>query len=146
MKTWLAMLCTCLALGLVAAGCGSSDNNDSSSSDAAKAPAETKPADTGTSGSGGATAGAKGSNVVMKDISFKPGNVTVAKGGTVTWTNEDSVGHDVTEISGPGPKFKSGGPGGLNGGDTFKQKFTTPGTFKYVCTVHPGMEGTIVVK
>jgi plastocyanin len=148
MKTWLAMLCTCLALGLVAAGCGSSDNNDSSSSDAAKAPAETKPADTGTSGSsgGGATAGAKGTNVVMKDISFQPDTVTVPKGGTVTWTNDDSVGHDVTKIGGPGPDFKSGGPGGLNGGDTYKQTFKKPGTIKYVCSVHPGMEGTIVVK
>ncbi len=145
MKTRLAMLCTCLALGLVAAGCGSS-NNDSSSSNSAKAPASKKPADTGTSGSGGATAGAKGTSVVMKDIAFKPSSVTVAKGGTVTWTNEDSVGHDVTEVSGPGPKFKSGTAGGLNGGDTYKQTFKTPGTIKYVCTVHPGMEGTVVVK
>ena len=145
MKTWLAMLCTCLALGLVAAGCGS-DDNDSSSSDTAKAPASTPPADTGTSGSGGATSGAKGVSVVMKDIAFKPGTVTVPKGGTVTWTNDDSVGHDVTKVGGPGPSFKSGTAGGLNGGDTYQQKFTTPGTIKYVCTVHPGMEGTVVVK
>jgi plastocyanin len=146
MKTRLAMLCTCLALGLVAAGCGSS-NNDSSTTAAAKAPATTKPADTGTSGSsGGATAGANGKNVVMKDISFKPSSVTVPKGGSVTWTNEDTVGHDVTKISGPGPSFKSGTAGGLNGGDTYKQTFTKAGTVKYVCTVHPGMEGTVVVK
>jgi plastocyanin len=146
MKTRLAMLCTCLALGLVAAGCGGDDNNDSSSSPAAKAPAETKPANTATSGSGGATSGAKGTNVVMKDIAFKPSSVTVPKGGSVTWTNEDSVGHDVTKISGPGPSFKSGTAGGLNGGDTYKQTFSKPGTVKYVCTVHPGMEGTVVVK
>ena len=37
-------------------------------------------------------------------------------------------------------------PGGLGGGDTFTQKFDTAGTIKYVCTVPPGMEGTVTVK
>jgi plastocyanin len=147
-KTWLALLCTCLALGLVATGCGGDDNDDSSSADSGATTSEKQPpADTGGgSGSGGATSGAKGKTVVMKDISFKPETVTVPKGGTVTWTNDDSVGHDVTKAGGPGPSWKSGDPGGLNGGDTYKQKFTAPGTVKYVCSVHPGMEGTVVVK
>ena len=52
----------------------------------------------------------------------------------------------MTKTDGPGPDFKSGDPGAMNGGDTFKQKFTTPGTIKYVCSVHPGMEGAIGVK
>jgi len=82
----------------------------------------------------------------MKDIAFKPASVTVKKGGTVKWTNDDSVGHDVTEESGPGPKFKSGSAGGLQGGDTFQQKFDAAGTVKYVCTVHPNMKGTVTVK
>ena len=82
----------------------------------------------------------------MKDIAFKPALVSVPKGGTVTWTNDDTVGHDVTKTDGPGPDFKSGDPGAMNAGDTFKQKFTTPGTIKYVCSVHPGMEGAIGVK
>ena len=39
----------------------------------------------------------------MKDIAFKPGSVTVPKGGTVTWTNErQRSGHDVTKNRGPG--------------------------------------------
>jgi plastocyanin len=148
MKTWLALLCTCLALGLVATGCGGDDSDDSSSADSGATTSEKPPpADTGGgSGSGGATAGGKGTSVVMKDISFKPETVTVPKGGTVTWTNDDTVGHDVTKTDGPGPSFKSGDPGALNGGDTYKQKFTAAGTVKYVCSVHPGMEGTVVVK
>jgi plastocyanin len=141
MKKTLLALCACLALGLVAAGCGGDDDEDSGDSGAAPTATAEKPADTG---GGGAEAKA-GGKVSMKDIAFQPSNVTVAKGGSVTWTNDDSVGHDVTKESGPGPDFKSGNPGGLGGGDTFTQRFDTPGSIKYVCTVHPGMEGTVTV-
>jgi plastocyanin len=144
MKTLLATLCACLALGLVAAGCGGDDDGDDSG---AAAPATTEePADTAAkteSSGGGAGASVK---VQMKDIAFQPADATVSKGGSVTWTNDESVGHDVTKTAGPGPDFKSGSPGALAEGDTFTQKFNTPGTVKYVCTVHPGMEGTVVVK
>ena len=68
------------------------------------------------------------------------------KGGSVTWTNDDSVGHDVTKSPAPAPTSSPATPAPSPGGDTFTQKFTTPGTIKYVCTVHPGMEGTVVVK
>ena len=143
MKTLFATICACLALGLVAAGCGGGDDNSDNSG--AAAPATTK--DTGTAKTDASGGGAGASvPVTMKDITFQPADVTVSKGGSVTWTNDDSVGHDVTKTDGPGPSFKSGPAGGLASGDTFTEKFTTPGTIKYVCTVHPGMEGTIVVK
>jgi plastocyanin len=146
MKTLLAAICVSLALGLVVAGCGGDDDD---SGDSGAAATTEQPADTGGGGgaedkSGGAEA-ESGAKVSMKDISFQPSNVTVAKGGSVTWTNDDSVGHDVTKESGPGPEFKSGDPGGIAGGDAFTQKFNTPGSIKYVCTVHPGMEGTVTV-
>ena len=34
----------------------------------------------------------------------------------------------------------------MQNGDTFQQKFDKAGTFDYVCTVHPGMEGTVKVE
>ncbi len=77
----------------------------------------------------------------MKDIKFAPATVTVKAGDTVTWVNDDSVGHDVTADD-----FKSGKPGDIQGGGTFKHKFAAAGTFDYVCSVHPGMEGSVVVK
>src|SRR5256885_16832058 len=83
--------------------------------------------------------------VSMKSIQFNPKTLTVNKGTTVVWTNDDPVGHDVTKQSGPGPQFSSGS-GDIGGGGTYKQTFNTPGTINYVCTVHPGMTGTIVVK
>jgi plastocyanin len=42
--------------------------------------------------------------------------------------------------------FESGSPGGIDGGSTFSHIFKKPGTYAYVCSVHPGMEGTVKVK
>ena len=64
-------------------------------------------------------------------------------GGTITWTNEDSFAHNVTKESGPGPEFASDT---MQEGDTFTQKFDTPGTIGYVCTIHPQQTGTITVE
>ena|SRR5919198_1470966 len=116
-------------LALAAAGCGGGGGGGTTSAPASSAPAT----------SGG------GSKVAMKNIQFNPKTLTVNKGATVTWTNEDSVSHDVTKQSGPGPNFSSG-TGNIGGGGTYQQTFNTPGTIHYVCTVHPGMTGTIVVK
>jgi plastocyanin len=124
------------ALALAAVGCGSSKKSSTTTSGAASAPA----ASTG----GGASSG-KTANVTMKNIAFNPATITVAKGTTVVWTNDDSVNHDVTKSGGPGPNFASGS-GNLSSGDTYKQTFNTPGTITYRCTIHPGMEGKIVVK
>jgi plastocyanin len=136
MTRWLAVLCSLSALALVAAGCGGGDDNkDNGGGGGAKAPAPAKKQATG----------GKTAQVTMKDIQFKPASVTVTKGGTVTWTNDDTADHDVTKTGGPGPKFSSG-TGNLKNGNTYKQTLKTAGQVKYVCTVHPGMEGTITVK
>ena len=129
MRPLAATLSACLALGLVAVGCGSDD--DEGGSEPAKTSEEKQP-------SGGAAQTVK---VSMKNIEFNPKDANVSKGGTVKWTNDDSVGHDVTASS-----FKSGAPGGIKQGDTFEQTFDTASTFSYRCTVHPGMNGTVVVK
>jgi plastocyanin len=134
MRTRFVVLCSVLLVALVAAGCGSSSSSSSSTS------SSKKPASSG----GGAPKTT--ASVQLKNIAFNPTTVTIKKGGTVKWTNDDSVGHDVTKESGPGPKFKSGPKGGMQQGDTFQQKFTTPGTIHYVCTVHANMRATVVVK
>ena len=76
----------------------------------------------------------------MSNIQFSPASVTIKVGQTVKWVNEDSVDHNVTATG--GAKFASDNFG-KGGSYTFKA--TKAGTIKYVCTIHPGMEGTIVV-
>jgi plastocyanin len=115
-----------LALALLAAGCGSSGGGSTAS--------------TSSSASNGPV-----TKVSMKNIQFNPKTVTVNVGASVEWVNDDSVSHDVTKDTGPGPRFSSGS-GNLRGGDTYKVTFNAPGTVSYECTVHPGMTGMIIVK
>jgi plastocyanin len=138
MNRWLALLLACVALGVVVAGCGNSD--DGGGGDDAQNTEQ--PAEQGSAGGGGADTGSGGgAKVSLKGIKFNPANVTVKAGDKVTWTNNDSVGHDVT-----GDNFKSGEAGGMQNGDTFAHTFDKKGTFDYVCTVHSGMEGSVIVK
>jgi plastocyanin len=131
MARWLALPLACMALGLVA-GCGDDDDDDGGGGGGGAATEQ--PADGGGGGGGGA-------EVQMAGISFSPAEVTIGVGETVTWTNNDPTGHDVT-----GDAFDSGETGGLAQGDTFEHTFDEAGTFDYVCTVHPGMEGTVTVE
>jgi len=71
---------------------------------------------------------------------FAPDSLTVSVGGTVTWTNSDSVAHTSTSDA-SGWNSGSVAPGGR-----FSFTFPTPGTFPYHCAIHPGMIGTVVVQ
>lgn len=142
MKKLLVLLIAGLALTLTFAACGGDDDDDGGSS---AAPATTtEQTDTGAAQkpSGGETV-----EVSMKDIAFDPDSITISKGDTVTWTNDESIGHDVTKTDGPGADFSSGDPGAMSEGDTFSETFDTAGEISYECTVHaPSMSGTITVK
>jgi plastocyanin len=129
----------CLALCLAACG-GGDDSGGSTTKD--------QPAGSGSgSGSGASGGGGGGSKVSLKNIQFNPKDITVKPGETITFTNDESIPHDVHKTSGPGPDFSSGGDGGMQQGDTFELKLDKPGKYDYVCHVHaPGMAGTITVK
>lgn len=82
---------------------------------------------------------AAGSNAVaMKNYAFNPTSITIKKGDTVTWTNEDGATHDVV-----GDMFNSGN---MRKGGTFSYTFNETGTFDYECTLHSGMVGKVVVE
>jgi plastocyanin len=83
---------------------------------------------------------AAATKVSVQDNSFSPAAVKVAKGDTVTFTNDGAIAHTVTATS--GAKFDSGS---LAPGATFKFTAVKAGTVSYVCTFHPGMQGTIEV-
>jgi plastocyanin len=84
---------------------------------------------------------ATGKNTVsIQNFAFDPSTLTVANGTTVTWINNDNVGHTVTSASG---LFHSGT---LSNGQTFSYTFTVPGTYNYSCSIHPSMRGTIIVQ
>jgi len=73
------------------------------------------------------------------DFSFQPGALEVSAGTSITWSNDDGVGHTVTAVDGA---FDSGV---LTVADTFSQTFDQEGTFEYFCAIHPQMRGTVTV-
>jgi len=136
MTKLLALLLACLALGLVACG-GDDDDDGGGGGGGGGASTQEEP-----TGGGGGDA-----QVGMQNIQFDPKDVTVKPGETITFTNDESVPHDVHKTSGPGGDFSSGPDGGMQEGDTFELSLDQPGKYEYVCHVHaPGMAGSITVK
>ena len=80
----------------------------------------------------------RASSVKMKDFCFDPAVVRIPKGGEVEWTNLDEVKHNVSA----GPLW---GTRVLREGDRTTVRFSREGIFSYVCILHTGMAGTVVV-
>ena len=80
--------------------------------------------------------------VTINNFAFDPPTLTVAPGTKVVWVNKDEEPHTVTSANNDAP-FKSAG---LDTDDSFSFTFTKPGTYKYFCSIHPHMVGTVVVK
>ena len=87
-------------------------------------------------------------SVSITEYSFGPSDITIAKGATVTWTNDGTLAHTVTANGfGSGqlaPPVGSGGYG-MTSGQTYSMSFSTPGTYAYHCSNHPQMTGMITV-
>ncbi len=88
----------------------------------------------------GAPAFAQDTTIPIKSFKFMMMDVTVSPGSTVTWKNLDEEPHTVASESG---LFHSAG---LDTGQSFSFKFDKPGVYKYRCSIHPQMVGTITVK
>lgn len=78
--------------------------------------------------------------VLAHDFMFAPLSLTVQAGSTVTWTNKDEEPHTVTSDTG---LFRSGA---MDTNESFSYRFDKPGTYHYVCSIHPRMTGTIIVR
>jgi plastocyanin len=84
---------------------------------------------------------AAASAVSIDNFTFTPQTLTVKAGTTVTWTNKDDIPHGIASDNNAFRRSKA-----LDTDDKFAFTFTTPGTYKYFCYVHPHMTGTIVVQ
>ena len=132
-------------LGFAGVACGSENASDSD----AEAP---QTSTTGTASSvpeppeGGPT-------ITIKRIAFKPTDLQVAAGATVTWRHDDVATHTVTS----GPVEQTGGTatakpdgrfdsGNITKGKTFQFTFADPGAYPFFCAVHPAtMTGVVTV-
>jgi plastocyanin len=76
---------------------------------------------------------------------YTPSNLTIQGNTTVTWTNNDTVLHTVTSgkpNEGPSNLFDSSL---IESNNQFNYTFSDEGQFKYYCTLHPFMTGTVTV-
>jgi plastocyanin len=81
--------------------------------------------------------------VVIFNYTYKPLTLTVPVGTTVVWVNKDLAPHTVTHRAYGRDNFDSGN---LLNAQKFTKTFRRPGTFDYICSLHQGMQGTLVVK
>ena len=83
--------------------------------------------------------------VYMRDELFSPTRIQVVLGTTVTWTNQDSVPHNVTLSPVVMSSSNNWESELLYPGQSFSYTFTSQGTFQYHCQEHPGMVGVVIV-
>lgn len=79
--------------------------------------------------------------VAIENFVYTPQRITIKVGTTVTWTNQDSVGHTVTaddDQEGPDSEL-------LSQGQSYSFTYTKTGTFSYHCAPHPNMTGVVEV-
>ena len=119
---------------LALAGCGTSASgvarNPSAQTPTSAAPVAPAPT---------ATAPTAVAAVGIVNFAFTPAALTVKAGTTVVWTNKDSIGHTVN-LTRAGINSAV-----LNQNDKFSHTFTAPGTYDYICSIHPFMHGSIAV-
>jgi plastocyanin len=125
-----------LAVALLATACSSSTKASSAGNGGATTSAAAGP--TTSSGGGSSTSG--GTLVHVKNFAFDPSTVTVSVGTRVTWEFDDSISHNVTSSDN---SFSSND---LNNGAKFSFTFSKAGTYSYMCSIHPRMKATVVVK
>jgi plastocyanin len=82
---------------------------------------------------------AEESKVTIDNFTFSPAELKVKVGDTVTWTNHDDIPHTVVSAG----KFRSKA---MDTDGTFSFTFTMAGEYKYFCSLHPHMTGTIQVE
>jgi plastocyanin len=79
--------------------------------------------------------------IQMVDIKFDPEDATAQAGQEVCWINEDTIDHNAVDEEGGAFRSELFGKG-----QTFTTTVEEAGTINYVCTIHPGMTGTLTVE
>jgi plastocyanin len=88
-----------------------------------------------------------GSSAATSGAGYQPPEVTVSPGATVIWDNQDNALHTATSGKSPAPdgKFDSGIVGANQQSKPVTMP-TEPGEYPYFCTLHPFLQGTVVVQ
>ena len=135
-KTLARVIAAVVIVGVISAGVFAGTKSDETMSDANMTDKMT------TGGDSKPSTMVESNQVIYKNFDITQPSITVKKGTTVTWTNEDSAKHDVTPVT-ETEEFKASKLFGK--GETYSVTFNTVGSFDYYCSPHPYMKGTVEV-
>jgi plastocyanin len=137
---------TFLAATAVIAGTATACSSGGGSSATTTAPASSAPASTAPASSSPpappSPPGQGQTKISIANFTFSPATLTVSPGTQITVTNNDTTTHTLTAVTG-----KAWDTGDIGVGKT--ATFTAPakpGTYQYICTIHPFMKGTLTVR
>jgi plastocyanin len=88
------------------------------------------------------TASVEPRQISIDNFRYVPDTLTVPAGTKVTWTNHDDMPHTVTSTGKPRVLDSDA----MDTDDHFSHVFDEPGTYDYLCTVHPKMSGRVIVE
>ena len=85
--------------------------------------------------------------IEMEDFTFRPARMVVRPGAVVIWKNRDRARHNAASIRKRpnGQRLFRTKLVGFRGEATARAP-RTRGTYRYLCTIHPRMRGTLVVR
>jgi len=89
------------------------------------------------------TAAVEKAEIKIQNFSFAPKALTIKAGTEVTWVNDDEEPHNIVNVGQATRVFRSPG---LDGTEKFSFVFEKAGEYDYICSIHPRMEGKIVVQ
>jgi plastocyanin len=130
-----SLLGVVVAAALAMAACGS---GQAAAAPAAQAAATPTPTPSAAATQAPLSNPVAATSVSIANFAFSPAAVTVKAGATITWTNQDEDAHTVALAGMPVSQP-------LQTGDTYTHTFTQPGTFSYICSIHPFMRGIVIV-
>ena len=132
-----------LALAACSPSASASSPAESAAASLAEAPAESAAASVAASPSEVAVGG--DTTVTISGNSFG-GDITIAAGSTVTWVNNDSVGHTVTNGENGSAAADALFDEPVADGGTSEFTFDTPGVYQVTCRIHSSMNMTVTVE
>jgi plastocyanin len=137
-KRTVVVIVVILIIGAIAFGLTRNDNKGSTNQNSSTSTSQTSQNDHSQNSNQSPT---NTDSVSIQNFAFLPGDISVKKGTSVTWTNNDGTTHTVSEVDGKqGPNS-----GDLNPGAKYSFTFNEAGTFKYRCNIHTDMLGTVTV-
>lgn len=87
--------------------------------------------------SGNALAADPAHTIIQKGRAFHPGEISIARGESLTFTNNDEFIHQIYSQGGDGFSFDTDEKAP---GENLTETFTVPGTFEVHCHIHPKMK------